>query len=129
MSKSRPVIIVYDPSHIYTRGVEFPRQQFATTLWLACWPIGLVVRDTVDDRRYDVVQYEVTPLGGTPNQHQYLRALGSDVELWATQNGNLKRVEVDDADSMPLMRTQDHAAGGPGAGGKRDAGRDVLRVR
>jgi len=100
-----PVIIVADPLGIFTRGVEFDRQMFATTLWMACWPEGLVVRDARDNRRYEVVQYEAVKSDGTRYPHQYLLALGGDVELRATRNGNLKR-EVCNADTMPEVRSQ-----------------------
>ena len=113
-----PIIIVRDPLHLFTRGVEFDRQMFATTLWMACWPEGLVVRDVRDDRRYEVVQYEAVKSDGARYQHQYLLALGGDVELRATRNGNLRRVEVHNADTMPEMRPQVHAPAGAGLGGK-----------
>jgi len=104
-----PIIIVADPLGIFTRGVHFERQMFATTLWMACWPEGLVVRDARDNRRYEVVQYEAVKSDGTRYPHQNLLALGGDVELRATRNGNLKRVEVCNEDSMPEMRSQVHA--------------------
>ena len=103
-----PIVIVRDPLHLFTRGAEFDRQEFAVTLWCACWPIGLVVRDTFDDRRYEVVQYVAVKSDGTRHPHQYLLALGGDVELRATRNGNLKR-EVCNEDTMPEMRPQVHA--------------------
>lgn len=96
MSSSIPIVIVSDPLGLYVCGTPFPRQQFAITLWLACWPIGLVVRDTFDDRRYDVIQYEAVKSDGTRYQHQRLVAIGNDVELYAAGNGNLKRVVVND---------------------------------
>ena len=113
-----PIVIVSDPLRLFTRGVEFDRQEFAVTLWCACWPIGLVVRDTFDNRRYEVVQYEAVKSDGTRNPHQYLLALGGDVELRATRNGNLKRVEVCNADTMPVVQARDHAPVGAGLGGK-----------
>ena len=112
-----PIIIVADPARLFTRGAEFDRQEFAVTLWCACWPIGLVVRDTSDDRRYEVVQYVAVKSDGTRYPHQYLLALGGDVELRATLNGNLKR-EVRNADTMPEMRSQVRPAVGAGLGGK-----------
>ena len=111
-----PIVIVRDPLHLFTRSAEFDRQEFAVTLWCACWPIGLVVRDTFDNRRYEVVQYEAVKSDGTRNLHQYLLALGGDVELRATRNGNLRRVEVRNADTMPEMRPQVHAPVGAGLG-------------
>ena len=104
-----PIIIVRDPLHLFARGAEFDRQEFAVTLWCACWPEGLVVRDTSDNRRYEVVQYVAVKSDGTRHPHQNLLALGGDVELRATRNGNLKRVEVCNEDSMPEMRSQVHA--------------------
>ena len=112
-----PIIIVADPLGIFTRGVHFERQMFATTLWMACWPEGLVVRDARDNRRYEVVQYEAVKSDGTRYTHQYLLALGGDVELRATRNGNLKR-EVCNADTMPPLRAQVRPAAGVGLGGK-----------
>ena len=112
-----PIVIVRDPLRLFTRGAEFDRQEFAVTLWCACWPIGLVVRDTSDDRRYEVVQYVAVKSDGTRYPHQYLLALGGDVELRATRNGNLKR-EVRNADTMPEVRSQVRPAVEVGLGGK-----------
>jgi len=111
-----PIIIVRDPLHLFTRGAEFDRQEFAVTLWCACWPIGLVVRDTSDNRRYEVVQYVAVKSDGTRYPHQYLLALGGDVELRATRNGNLRQVEVHNADTMPEMQSQVRPAVGVGLG-------------
>lgn len=125
---SIPLAIVYDPLGLYQCGTQFERQKFATTLWMACWPVGLVVRDTVDNRRYEVIEYESILPNGTPNPHQYLLALGRDVELRASRNGNLKR-KVHNEDPMPQVQARVPAAGGPGAGGKRDRHGDVPQVR
>ena len=113
-----PIIIVRDPLHLFTRGVEFERQMFATTLWMACWPEGLVVRDARDNRRYEVIGYEAIKSDGTRYTHQNLLALGGDVELRATSNGNLKRVEVRNADTMPEMRSQVRPAAGTDLSGE-----------
>jgi len=119
MGISLPIVIVADPTRprLFFRGSEFERQKFAMSLWMACWPVGLVVRDTSDGRWYDVVQYEVTGSDGTPYQHQNLVAVGGDVILESTRNGNLKR-EVRNEDTMPEMRSQVRPAVGAGLGGK-----------
>ena len=123
-----PIIIVRDPLRLFTRGAEFDRQEFAVTLWCACWPEGLVVRDACDNRRYEVVQYVAVKSDGTRYPHQYLLALGGDVELRATRNGNLKR-EVRNADTMPLVQARVPADVRAGAGRERDGHGDVSRVR
>ena len=87
-----PFIIVHDPARIYSRGAEFERQQMGMTLYLSCWPPGLVVRDKSDNLRYQVVD-----AGGHIEdcQHQALESLGGDVRLVAAgNNGNLRRVRV-----------------------------------
>jgi len=81
---------VHDPERIFKRGNSFERQDVSHTLWLACWPLGLVMRDLVDNRRYYVVGYT----SRAKRSRQRLEALGGDVWLVpAGNNGILKRIE------------------------------------
>lgn len=92
MSNDAPFVIICDPEHIFERGQQFERQAMAMTLWKSCWPPGLVVRDTSDHLRYQVVN-----AGGRIKacQHQALESFGGTVRLVAVgNNGNLRRVEV-----------------------------------
>ncbi len=81
-----PIQVVYDPERIFQRGAEFPRQEFAITLWLGCWPEGMVVWDPGAGRRY-----EVRPRERKPRQ-QMIVTLDGLQRLAGKNNGNLYSV-------------------------------------
>lgn len=92
MTDGAPFVVVRDPSGIFWRGLQFKRQQVGMTLWMACWPPGLELRDTADNTRYRVVdaggRYRDCP-------HQALESFGGTTRLVApSDNGNLRRVEI-----------------------------------
>ena len=51
----KPWRMILDPSQIYERGVEFCQSDVAGTLYVGCWPIGIIFRD-YNDLEWEVVQ-------------------------------------------------------------------------
>ena len=85
-------VVVCDPEKIFKRGSSFSRTEIAFGLRLNCWPIGPVVRDTTDNKRYTVA-----PFAGASQRRnrQRLEAIGGGTCLLASGNdGTLMRVEL-----------------------------------
>ena len=81
--------VVAAPGRLYRRGAQFEKQAIAHTLWLACWPDGMVVRDA-NNRWFEVERYQTREA-----EHQRLVSLGGNVALVPTgNNGGLREVEV-----------------------------------